>query len=119
MERISGPVIAAGKRKRTRGPGSLSGGGLAAGQGWAEVPGEGGGAGQTPCHSALGTPVVPSMDVALLGGAGSLGGRALMQKSLQILGCQALGGGSPQPLRRENGFWAVGTTARDVFKRGL
>lgn len=31
-----------------------------------------------------------------------------MQKSLQILGCQALSDGSPQPLRRENDFGTVG-----------
>lgn len=54
MERISGPVIAAGKRKRTRAPGSLSVGGPAAGQGWAEVPGKVAELGRPPATQPLG-----------------------------------------------------------------
>lgn len=62
----------------------MSDGGLPAGQDWAGGAGDRGEAGQIPCHSALGAPVVPSMGVAPLGKEGRLGvGGPLKQRGCE------------------------------------
>lgn len=82
-------MIAAAKRKRTQ---EYKWWGFGHRAGLAGGAGNGGGAGHTPCHLALGAPMVPSMDMAPLGGTGSFGvGRSLMKRGCAnagVPGCE-------------------------------